>query len=193
MKRTILTVISLLAATLILAALPVSGEEEIYGDVIRLHVLAASDDAEDQKRKLLVRDAVLDEWGNLLADCGSRAEAEARLDAACLAAIGETAREALLASGGGAEVAVTLSVEAYPTRNYGSFSLPAGEYLSLRIVIGEGEGQNWWCVLFPPLCTAGALEEVPLGLSDAEFALIRERDTAVRFKALEILSALFER
>ena len=193
MKKTFLVMLSVLVAAVMLAALPISGEEKIYDDVIRLHVLAASDDANDQEKKLLVRDAVLAEWGDLLADCGSRADAEARLDEANLRSIEATARETLLAAGDATEVAVTLSVEEYPTRDYGSFSLPAGEYLSLRIVIGEGQGRNWWCVLFPPLCTAGALSEVPLGLSDSEFDLIRERETSVRFKALEILSSVFKR
>lgn len=193
MKKTVLVMLSLLVATLMLAALPISGEERIYDDVIRLHVLAASDDAADQEKKLLVRDAVLAEWGDLLADCGSRTEAQARLDGASLAEIRATARQALSDAGDFSDVEVLLSVEEYPTRDYGSFSLPAGEYLSLRIVIGEGEGRNWWCVLFPPLCTAGALQDVPLGLSDAEFSLIRKRDTSVRFKALEVLSSVFKR
>ncbi len=193
MKKTAFLMLAILFASLLLSALPLRGEEKIYDDVIRLHVLAASDGEEDQALKLTVRDAILDEWGDLLSGAESRSEAQEMLDGACLSEIRATAERAVEKAGGETPVSVTLSVEEYPTRDYGSFALPAGSYLSLRVILGEGEGKNWWCVLFPPLCTAGALEEVPLGLSDAELTLICKRDKQVRFKALEALAALFDR
>ena len=109
------------------------------------------------------------------------------IDSALLDEIGRTA-EAVL---DGEEVEVFFSTEQYPTREYEGFRLPAGEYLSLRIVIGAGQGQNWWCVLYPPLCTAASLEGASLGLSDSEYALITSRRLSIRFKTLELLASLF--
>ena len=105
----------------------------------------------------------------------------------------ETARKTLAERGCAAPVSVSLSEEDYPTRDYGDFSLPAGRYLSLRVVIGEGKGKNWWCVLFPPLCTAASVDGVPLGLSDAEYRLVTEGKKSVRFKTLELFSRYFPR
>lgn len=183
----------ILLAALFLAVSPVSGEERIYRDVIRLHILAASDGEDDQSDKLAVRDAILLEYGDLFRGFTDRNEAENALTAELRQEIAATAKRTLTERGSEAPVTVTLSEEDYPTRDYGSFSLPAGRYLSLRVVIGEGEGQNWWCVLFPPLCTAAAVEGVPLGLSDAEYRLLTDGKASVRFKTLELLSSWFHR
>lgn len=181
----------LLLFTLVLAVCPAAGEEEVYRDVIRLHILAASDGDADQEDKLAVRDAILLTYGDVFRAFSDRTEAEAALDPALRGAIQTTAEETLAERGSPAPVAVTLSEEDYPTRDYGGFSLPAGRYLSLRVVIGAGEGKNWWCVLFPPLCTAASVEGVPLGLSDAEYRLVTEGKKSVRFKTLELLSRWF--
>lgn len=191
LKTAFACMLTLFISALLLAALPIRGEEEIYRDVIRLHVLAASDSEDDQRKKLLVRDAVLMQYGDLLATAESREEAEEMLDEEMLSQIRETAEGAL----DGESVTVCFSLEDYPTRTYGDFSLPGGKYLSLRILIGEGKGKNWWCVLYPPLCTAGAVKDMDYALSDAEYDLIlgSSKGYRIRFKALEVLSALFGR
>ena len=191
LKTAFACMLTLFISALLLAALPIRGEEEIYRDVIRLHVLAASDSEDDQRKKLLVRDAVLMQYGDLLATAESREEAEEMLDEEMLGQIRETAEGAL----DGESVTVCFSLEDYPTRTYGDFSLPGGKYLSLRILIGEGKGKNWWCVLYPPLCTAGAVKDMDYALSDAEYDLIlgSSKGYRIRFKALEVLSALFGR
>lgn len=191
MKTAFACMLTLFISALLLAALPIRGEEEIYRDVIRLHVLAASDSEDDQRKKLLVRDAVLMQYGDLLATAESREEAEEMLDEEMLGQIRETAEGVL----DGESVTVCFSLEDYPTRTYGDFSLPGGKYLSLRILIGEGKGKNWWCVLYPPLCTAGAVKDMDYALSDAEYDLIlgSTKGYRIRFKALEVLSALFDR
>ena len=191
LKTAFACMLTLFISALLLAALPIRGEEEIYRDVIRLHVLAASDSEDDQRKKLLVRDAVLMQYGDLLATAESREEAEEMLDEEMLSQIRETAEGAL----DGESVTVCFSLEDYPTRTYGDFSLPGGKYLSLRILIGEGKGKNWWCVLYPPLCTAGAVKDMDYALSDAEYDLIlgSTKGYRIRFKALEVLSALFGR
>ena len=188
-----LAAIPILFAAFLVAAFPVSGEESIYRDVIRLHVLAASDSTEDQNDKIAVRDAILSEYGDLFRGFSDRAGAEAAITPELREKIGETARKTLAERGCVAPVSVSLSEEDYPTRDYGDFSLPAGRYLSLRVVIGEGKGKNWWCVLFPPLCTAASVDGVPLGWSDAEYRLVTEGKKSVRFKTLELFSRYFPR
>lgn len=191
LKYTTACILCLLAVTLLLAALPVRGEEEIYTDVIRLHIIAASDTEEDQALKLNVRDAVLRVYGSALTsypDRDSAAEAAQEM----LPGIQTLAEQTLREAGCDKPVSVTLTEEEYPTRDYETFSLPAGRYLSLRIRIGEAEGHNWWCVLYPPLCLDTAMEGE--SLSDAEWGLLTENGGGkyqVRFKVLEWLKKLF--
>ena len=191
-QHTFQMVLCLLICTLLLCVLPVSGEEEIYGDVIRLHIIAASDSEEDQALKLEVRDAVLETYGSALTSYPDRdaAEEEARR---LLPEIQLLAEETLHEAGCDASVRVTLTEEVYPTRDYGTFALPAGTYLSLRILIGEAEGHNWWCVLYPSLCLDPALEESG-SLSESEWGLLTENGDGhyqVKFKTLEFLKLLF--
>ena len=135
---------------------------------------------------------ILSDYGDLFRSFADRAGAEAALTDDLRAGITATAEQTLAERGRPAPVAVTLSEEDYPTRDYGSFSLPAGRYLSLRVVIGVGAGQNWWCVLFPPLCAAASVDGVPLGLSEAEYRLLTEGKKSVRFKTLELFSRWFD-
>ena len=158
-------------------------QERIAGRLLRLHVVAASDAPEEQALKLRVRDAVLETLGPALEGAETRQEAERRvrenLDA--VAAAAESAAE-------GRRVSVSLSRERYPFRQYEGFRLPAGRYQSLRVVLGEGEGRNWWCVVFPPLCLAGAegesLQSV-MGREDAAMLTGTPR-YELRFRLLEL-------
>ena len=94
-------------------------------------------------------------------------------------------------------VRVTLGAEHYPTRDYGTFALPAGVYTSLRVTLGAGAGHNWWCVIFPPLCAqaAGLSERAVQALSDDDVRLVTESDGGyvVRFRLLELWDALVQR
>ena len=184
-----------LIAAAVLTYFPVRGEEELYGDVIRLHVVAASDSDEDQALKIEVRDAVLDEISSYPAPADTSEAASAIMShKEDIKAIAErVVREA----GEDDEVEVYFDRETYPVRYYEDFALPAGEYSSLRVVIGEGEGHNWWCVLFPPLCTSAAKSEddfIEAGLTGDEYRLIEKNRGSkykVRFKILEILADIF--
>ena len=190
-KHTTVCILCLLAVTLLLAALPVRGEENIYTDVIRLHIIAASDAEEDQALKLSVRDAVLSVYGSALTSYPDRDSAAAAARK-MLPGIRSLAERTLRAAGCDKPVSVTLTEEDYPTRDYETFSLPAGRYLSLRVLIGEAEGQNWWCVLYPPLCLDTATEGE--NLTDAEWGLLTENGGGhyqVKFKVLEWLKMLF--
>jgi len=184
---------SVLAACALLGCLPVHGEEEIYDSMIRLHVIARSDSTEDQAEKLAVRDTVLEMLSRKMADAASYGEALA----AAGASLPDIERAA--AETAGCAVRVTLSREKYPVRFYENFTLPAGEYTSLRVIIGEGAGRNWWCVLFPQLCTARASEDeiyedfIAAGFSAEQYRLIRNESGVrykIRFRILEILEEL---
>jgi len=165
---------------------------------VRLHVLANSDSEEDQALKLEVRDAILAVTAPLVEGCTSRDEAVTALEGG-MTEIEEAARAVIAAAGREDEVTVLIGREEYPTRTYESCAFPAGEYVSLRVCIGEAAGQNWWCVLFPPLCLSaatdsGAEEEafISVGLSKDQYGIITETGKTkykVRFKILE----LFER
>ena len=152
---------------------------------VRLHVIANSDEAADQAQKLRVRDGVLACVSGLTADCETADDAR-KCIAAHLPEIAEAAQRVL--AGSGYDVTVSLGPETYGTRDYASFSLPAGTYPSLRVQIGEAAGKNWWCVVFPVLCmsaSADELEQVGLDIPQVtKVALIlRQRglpvDTAV--------------
>ena len=191
------------AAMLLVAAfaiLPIHGEAGIYDNVIRLHVLANSDSDEDQALKLVVRDAVLAETEALLFDVSDRAEAQSVLESS-LPRIKAVAERAIASAGKSAPVSVTLTDEEYPTREYEQLAFPAGKYLSLRVMIGEAEGRNWWCVLFPPLCLTAATDAreqetvcLAAGLTGEQYRLIADTDSTkykLRFKILEVAEELF--
>ncbi len=198
MKRLLFYVVAILLSALLLAALPVSGEEGIYDSVIRLHVLAASDSREDQALKLLVRDEILTTYSATLQEAAGVLEAEQMVEALC-SDIENTAQEVVKREGYPYTVKVEYSLEEYPTRVYDDYTFPAGEYRSLRVVIGEGEGANWWCVLFPPLCLDMAMGEkreddaLAVGLPKEEYAIITggNEGYSVKFKALELLESVF--
>ena len=176
--------------------LPVHGEEKIYDSVVRLHVLANSDSEADQALKLKVRDAILAHTSPKVIDSKSREEAISILQGE-LEEIKRIAREVVASEGYSYTVDVTLTIEEYPTRNYESMSFPSGEYVSLRVLIGEAAGQNWWCVLFPPLCLSSATEKIKneeafiaVGLNSDQYKIITETDGTtyyLRFKLLEAL------
>ncbi len=179
--------------------LPVHGEAEVYDTVVRLHVLANSDSEEDQALKLRVRDAVLEVTSPMVEGCTTQAAAVAALEAGeekILAA----AREVIAEAGRDDPVEILLGKEEYPTRTYESCAFPAGEYVSLRVCIGEAEGKNWWCCLFPPLCLSATTEEKPanedafisVGLNKNQYGIITETEKPtykVRFKLLEVVQS----
>ena len=196
-QKAVIYIVILLVSVLVLSALPVSGEADIYQDVIRLHILADSDSAEAQSMKIKVRDAILTTYGEALKTKTSREEAEAALRP-LLGEIEKTAEAVLSEEGCTDSVEVTLIEEFYETRVYRSFRMPAGNYLSLSVKIGEAKGQNFFCVLFPALCTDAALAapeagDIPVGLTPAEYELITggSESYRVKFKFLEVISTLF--
>ena len=188
---------ALLIATLILAAMPTDAEAMIYEDTVRLHILAASDSEEDQALKLSVRDSLLQKYGKRLAAAENKGEAEG-MAGALLDEIRLDAERWIREAGYSYGVRVTLTKEWYDTREYEDFTLPAGVYTSLRVIIGSGEGKNWWCVMYPPLCIDIATENAPsddatIDYTKEETTLITDKGYNVKFKILEIISSLFSK
>ncbi len=142
-----------LFSTTLGSAFFIRGKGKIYDSVIRLHVLANSNSNEDQELKLKVRDKIVALTSSMFRDCkdidSARAIANQNKDI-LLEAATHTVRQ----NGYNYDVDIQMNTEAYPVRYYGDFVFPAGEYFSVRIGIGKAEGKNWWCVLFPPMCSS---------------------------------------
>ena len=189
-------IVLMVAAALVLmsGALALQTQDQLADKVVRLHVLANSDSEEDQALKLRVRDRVLERATELLEQSADRQEAEALLRGNLLE-LENLAAEEIAAAGYDYPVTAELTDTTFPTRENDGFTLPAGEYLALRIVIGEGAGQNWWCVVFPPLCTT-ASADVPAsalaaGLTQEDVNLITEEPGYVlKFKTVELWERL---
>lgn len=162
--------------------------------LIRLHVVAASDSEKDQAVKLQVRDAVIAYVEEAMTHVMTLQEAKDWLQDH-LPGIQQTANEVLREWGLAYEARVTLEKEAFPVRHYEDFSLPAGVYNSLRVSLGDGEGKNWWCVVFPRLCLPAAGEDVESvaagGFSEPlTNTLTGQEGYRVRFLALELLGRI---
>ena len=184
-----------LLAFLTSGAMALRTQDDLSNKVVRLHVLANSDSEEDQALKLLVRDAVLERAEDVLVQTSDRAEAEGKLRGQLLE-FERAAAEVIREEGYDYTVTVELADTEFPTRAYDGFTLPAGEYLALRVLIGEAAGQNWWCVVFPPLCTAAAADTsvsaMATGFTEEEIKLITEEDSGyiLKFKVVEFWEEL---
>ena len=148
-------------------------------------MLAESDSPAHQSAKLRARSAVLERLGPALAQARSRDEA-----IGVIRTLAEPLAEAARRAAGAESARLELGREYYPLRTYDDFSLPAGEYLSLRIELGEGRGRNWWCVVYPSLCSEG--EENAAAFDEDDWRLISEEGTAyeIRFRLLELWGEL---
>lgn len=132
-----------------------STQKEIADSVLRLHIIANSDSPSDQAMKLKVRDAILEHMNTRYPNGASREEASKYLKTN-LNEIKSIASEVLQKNGSNKAVDAKYGVFPFPTKEYGNLSLPAGMYEAVRVELGEANGQNWWCVMFPPLCIADA-------------------------------------
>ena len=183
----------ILAAALIWAGSAMADRQALSRELIRLHVVAASDSPEDQAIKLRVRDAVLENMGQAMETAVSPQAAETWLREN-LPRLKQAANEALEALGCDKQAVVTLCREAFPIREYPDFTLPSGIYEALRITIGEGEGHNWWCVAYPSLCLTAAGGDVEAVAADAGISeTLRGTMTGryqIRFFLLDLLGSL---
>ena len=184
--------ICLLAVAVLSAFAVLRDREYLNRELIRLHVVANSDSEEDQALKLQVRDAVLESLNEDLANVGDVEAAKAYLREN-LPKLQSVANRTLEKAGVDSRAVVSLCRETYDIRRYDTFSLPSGVYESLRIVIGEGAGHNWWCVAFPTLCLSATTEGFEEAAETAGMGgsltrtLSNGEDCSVRFFLLDVL------
>jgi stage II sporulation protein R len=209
MKTAVIVIISILIGTLLFSALytpAVSADvaESAYGKLIRLHIVANSDSEYDQGLKLALRDALLAEYGDEMAGFTNQSEAaEALKD--LLPTIKEFSDGFLADAGVKYSSNPVLCRENYPDREYEGAFLPAGEYLSLQVKLGEAEGQNWWCVFFPPMCNEVAKGEkiysvdkktfIAAGFTPEEYEIITETkkpEYVIKFKIVEFFKDIIK-
>ena len=173
----------------------VADKHALQNHLIRLHVVASSDEAGDQALKLRVRDAIVDSLRSDMENLADMNQAKAYLQEN-LPKIEAVANRTLRLYGSDEQASVSLKEEEFPVRQYETFTLPSGIYESLRITIGKGEGRNWWCVVFPALCVGSTVSEFEetaqcAGLSDSLTAtLTGAEDYEARFLALDVLGKL---
>lgn len=175
--------------------------EDLSNSVFRLHVIANSDSKEDQDLKYKVRDAVLEYMNSISANCTSKDEV-ITLAYDYQDEFKEIAKKVIKENGYNYDVNIRIGNFEFPTKHYGDISLPAGTYDALRIEIGEAQGQNWWCVMFPPLCfidvTSGVVPDeskqiMKDNLNDEEYSLISDtesKDITFKFSLIEFFQGL---
>ena len=208
MKNFILTcfaIIIILSLALNSNKTPVkASQSDVAGKLIRFHVIANSDDKIDQKLKLKVRDAVLKYVSPKLVNCTSIEQSRVVINSEDKN-IKKIAETIIKENGFKYSVVTALSQEYFPVKTYGNITLPQGKYEAYRIIIGTGSGQNWWCVMFPPLCfvdiTKGNVsyekteEEMKTVLSDDEYTMVdntvNNKEIVVKFKLVEIFEKFF--
>lgn len=164
---------------------------DIANSVFRLHVIANSDSKEDQDLKYKVRDSLINYMNSICANCENKEDA-IKLVTEHKNDFKQIALDTIKDNGYSYDVNISIGNFSFPTKDYGDISLPAGFYDALRVEIGEAKGQNWWCVMFPPLCfvdvSSGVVpeeskEELEDNLSEEEYALVsNDSDTKIQFK-----------
>ena len=187
----ILSILLFLYTTICAISYAENVSTDIAESVFRLHILANSDSKEDQELKIKVRNSLLDYMNSLCSNCKSKEEAITLVEQN-KENFREIALNTVKENGYNYDVKINIGNFQFPTKNYGDISLPAGFYDALRVEIGEAKGQNWWCVMFPPLCfidvTSGVVPEeskkqLENDLSEEEFALVSEdSDIKIQFK-----------
>lgn len=176
--------------------------DPVYASVFRLHIRANSNSEEDQATKLAVRDALLPFTSELFADCNGLPDA-VKIAKSESSAIISHINSTLSTLGADYGARISVGKEEFPERNYGGEVYPAGEYTALIVELGEGEGDNWWCVLFPSLCLSavrGEEESIEASLTPEQYRTITEsgeREAAapapkyrLKFRFLELIEEL---
>lgn len=184
-----LALLAALCVTLCVCTWAQGRQQAISGELVRLHVIAASDSEYEQSLKLRVRDDVLSYLSPRLDGAEDTGQAQIIIKSEL-----DNIKAAAEKSAEGRDIQVSLSEEYYPTREYETFALPAGRYQSLRVIIGEGEGHNWWCVVFPPLCIDAAEQRKAIdAMDEADRGIITEAEGyEIKFRLVELWGELME-
>ena len=180
---------ALIAATLITMMIGIipffNSCQELYNDVLRVHILANSDSAADQSLKLAVRDRVVSECAAYYDGCSDK-ESVMRITREHIGEIEDIAADEIRSRGFDYPVSAALGESYFHTRYYEDFTMPAGWYDALRLTIGEGRGANWWCVMYPTLCVGAACEDkMEAQLDEGEYRVVTSDQLDFRFKVVE--------
>lgn len=177
-------------------------QKEIAAKILRFHVLANSDSEGDQALKLEVRDAIGSYMAPKVKDAGSVSECE-KIVTDNMSGIIDTAEAVIKQEGYDYSVTASLGKADFPVKTYGCYTFPEGTYEALNVVIGAGEGQNWWCVMYPNMCFATSVYEVvdedakqslqKVLTTDEYESLMENKNYEVKFKFLTFLNGLFEK
>ena len=186
MKKYIgITAISLLCSAMLLSMPFFDSCANLSRDVMRIHILAASDSAADQSLKLCVRDRIVGQCSAYYEDCASKEEAM-EVTRERLGEIEAAAADEIRRRGFCYPVRAEVGEAYFNTRYYDDFTMPAGWYDSLRVIIGDGEGGNWWCVLYPSLCVGAAGGRLREQLDSGEYRVVTADRLDCRFKIVEV-------
>ncbi|ABO49004.1 pro-sigma-E processing factor spoIIR [Desulforamulus reducens MI-1] len=161
-------------------------QHEFASELIRFHVIANSDSFQDQSLKLHVRDVVVEEMKNKFRNTNSREEAE-KIVLNSMDEIKALAHKQIQREGKDYPVKVMMGDFYFPTKSYGSLTLPAGDYHAVRVIIGEGQGKNWWCVLFPPLCFVDSVEDLEENETARGLKVFEKDKVEFRLKCVDVL------
>lgn len=179
---------------IVLTVIPSKSEKEVsvYDNTIRLRVVANSDSEYDQRLKLAVRDGIIDTAHEIFGSCENKDEAHRKIKSN-MELLETKAQEILRENGCDMDVNVRVIKEDVPVRRYSDFVFPAGEYETLRIDLGNAEGKNWWCVMYPPLCVSAATGDVYAetavfkehGFTDSQIEELRSPKNKIKLAILE--------
>ncbi len=173
-------------------------QEDIADKVLRFHVIANSNSEEDQNLKIAVRDRILEET-EILFKNSSSAASSAAIARENMDLILSAARDEISKRGYSYEVFATVGEFPFPVKVYNDIMLPSGRYLAVRIVIGEGKGENWWCVMYPPMCSLDGItvksgkNMLKAAMNDDEYAIISPKTpkAKLRFKLVDMINSVF--
>lgn len=182
-----IAIIFAMLVTLTYSSISTNALTNVSDKVIRFHVVANSDSDFDQQLKIDVKNSVFEFVSILTHDCDTK-EQSFELISQNIYQINDIATDVVSENGFDYPVETTFSTEFYPQKDYSNFSLPSGEYFGLNILIGDAVGQNWWCVLFPPLCSQTAFDTKILTDDDVNF--ITDGQYELRFKFVDLLSSI---
>ncbi len=174
-KGKILTLLLICSAMFLLTAFVAADETVADDSLIRFHVIANSDTLYDQSIKLKVRDAVIEKVNHVLDSARNEKEAEQLLERHSEEIL-ETANNILTKENCGYTATAKLGTSIFPTKTYGKITLPAGKYKAYKIILGEGKGKNWWCVLYPPLCFVDINDDTAVAVTEKTEDLRKEED-----------------
>lgn len=192
MKFTLRNMITIIAAVAVLTGACFFSyrtyiQHEFASELIRFHVIANSDSYADQALKLHIRDVIVNEMKLRFRAANNRQEAE-QIILASMDEIKALAKQQIELEGKQYPVEVKLGDYDFPTKSYGNLTLPAGNYHAVRIIIGEGQGKNWWCVLFPPLCFVDSVESLKKDERAKGMKVFEKDNIEFRIKSSDVLS-----